>query len=90
MQPGHASGILGRTNLEGEHEVAGVAEVTDQNFEQKILQSQQPAVVDFWAEWCGPCRAVAPIIKDLAARYDGKVSVAKVDEIGRASCRERV
>jgi len=59
--------------------VAGVAEVTDQNFEKEILQSQKPAVVDFWAEWCGPCRAVAPIIKDLATRYEGKVTVAKVD-----------
>jgi thioredoxin 1 len=62
-----------------ENPVAGVAEVTDQNFEKEILQSQKPAVVDFWAEWCGPCRAVAPIIKDLAARYDGKVTVAKLD-----------
>jgi thioredoxin 1 len=56
-----------------------VAEITDQSFEKEILQSQKPALVDFWAEWCGPCRAVAPIMKELAARYDGRVTVAKVD-----------
>ncbi len=59
--------------------MAGVAEVTDQNFEKEIVQSQMPAIVDFWAEWCGPCRAVAPIIKDLATRYEGKLIIAKVD-----------
>ena len=59
--------------------MAGVAEVTDLNFEKEILQSQKPAVVDFWAEWCGPCRAVAAIVKDLATRYEGKVTVAKPD-----------
>jgi thioredoxin 1 len=59
--------------------VAGVAEVTDLSFEKEILESATPAVVDFWAEWCGPCRAIAPIIKDLATRYDGRVKIAKID-----------
>jgi thioredoxin 1 len=59
--------------------VAGVAEVTDQSFEKEILESEKPAVVDFWAEWCGPCRAIAPIIKDLAERYGDRVKIAKVD-----------
>jgi len=59
--------------------VAGVAEVTDQTFEKEILGSEKPAVVDFWAEWCGPCRAIAPIIKDLAARYGDRVQIAKLD-----------
>jgi thioredoxin 1 len=59
--------------------VAGVAEVTDQTFEKEILRSEKPAVVDFWAEWCGPCRAIAPIIKDLAARYGDRVQIAKLD-----------
>ena len=59
--------------------MAGVAEVTDQSFEKEILESATPAVVDFWAEWCGPCRAIAPIIKDLATRYDGRVKIAKLD-----------
>ena len=59
--------------------MAGVAEVTDQSFEKEILQADTPAVVDFWAEWCGPCRAIAPIIKDLAARYGDRVKIAKLD-----------
>ena len=59
--------------------MAGVAEVTDQSFEKEILESDRPAVVDFWAEWCAPCRAIAPIIKDLAERYGDRVNVAKVD-----------
>jgi thioredoxin 1 len=59
--------------------VAGVAEVTDQSFEKDILKSDKPAVVDFWAEWCGPCRAIAPIIKDLATRYGDRVQIAKLD-----------
>ena len=56
-----------------------VAEVTDQTFEAEILKSDKPAVVDFWAEWCGPCRAIAPIIKDLATRYGDRVQIAKLD-----------
>jgi thioredoxin 1 len=59
--------------------MADVVEVTDQNFEQEILRSEKPAIVDFWAEWCGPCRALSPIIKDLAARYGEQVKVVKMD-----------
>ena len=59
--------------------MAGVAEVTDQSFEKEILKSDKPAVVDFWAEWCGPCRQIAPYIKDLATRYGDRVQIAKVD-----------
>ena len=59
--------------------MAGVAEVTDQTFEKEILGSEKPAVVDFWAAWCGPCRAIAPIIKDLAARDGDRVQIAKLD-----------
>ena len=56
-----------------------VAEVTDQSFDTEILKADKPAVVDFWAEWCGPCRAIAPIIKELEVRYGDRVRVAKVD-----------
>jgi len=59
--------------------MAEVAEVTDQNFEAEILNSDKPAIIDFWAEWCGPCRAVAPIVKALAEQYGDQVKVAKMD-----------
>ena len=54
-------------------------EFTDSNFEQTVLNSGQVTVVDFWAQWCGPCRAIAPIIEDLADEYAGVAQVGKVD-----------
>lgn len=54
-------------------------EVSDQDFEQQVLKADQPVLVDFWAEWCGPCRALGPVIESLAGQYAGKVRVAKVD-----------
>lgn len=59
--------------------MAAVLEVTDQNFESEVLQSAKPVIVDFWAEWCAPCRQIAPIIKDLAATWGDKVKIAKMD-----------
>ena len=59
--------------------MADVAEVNDQDFEAQVLRSDKPVVVDFWAEWCAPCRQIAPIIKDLAARYGDQVKVVKLD-----------
>jgi thioredoxin 1 len=53
--------------------------VTDAAFEQTVLQSKQPVIVDFWAPWCGPCKMVAPILDKLAQEYAGKVLVAKVN-----------
>ena len=54
-------------------------EVTDQEFASEILESDTPVLVDFWAEWCGPCRVLGPVIESLSEEYDGKVKVAKVD-----------
>lgn len=53
-------------------------EVTDENFEE-LLNSGNPMVLDFWAEWCGPCRMVSPIIDELASEYEGRVTIGKVD-----------
>ncbi len=56
-----------------------VLELTDDNFETEVLNSDQPVLVDFWAEWCMPCRMIAPTIEELAGEYQGKVKVGKVD-----------
>jgi len=56
-----------------------VSEFTDSNFEDEVIKSDQPVLVDFWAEWCMPCRMLAPTIEDLANQYTGKVKVGKMD-----------
>ena len=53
--------------------------LTDANFDQEVLQSDRPVLVDFWAAWCGPCRAIAPTVEELATEYGGKLKVVKVD-----------
>ena len=57
----------------------GVLEVNDANFDQEVLRSEQPVLVDFWAAWCGPCKAIGPHLEGLAAAYSGKLKVAKVN-----------
>ena len=56
-----------------------IVEVTDGDFDQRVLKSDQPVMIDFWAAWCGPCKALAPIVDEVASAYNGKVKVGKMD-----------
>ncbi len=56
-----------------------IVHVTDSSFEEEVLKSDMPVIVDYWAEWCGPCKAIAPVLEEIAGEYQGKLVVAKMD-----------
>ncbi|GAB3010506.1 thioredoxin [uncultured Cyclobacterium sp.] len=58
--------------------MAKAIEITDSNFEE-VIKSDQPVLVDFWAEWCGPCKMIGPIVEELAGEYEGKATIGKLD-----------
>jgi thioredoxin 1 len=60
-------------------EMADEVTVTRSNFDAEVMKSAVPVVADFWAEWCGPCKMIAPVLKDLARDYNGKIKIAKID-----------
>ncbi len=56
-----------------------IVHVTDDNFENEVLESAQPVLVDYWAEWCGPCKMIAPVLDEICDEYDGRVKIAKLN-----------
>ena len=59
--------------------MSSLLEVTDDNFDEEVINADKPAMVDFWAEWCGPCRMVGPTVEELSTQYEGKIKIVKMN-----------
>src|SRR5215831_6553307 len=68
-----------RTNSRGTMSSPQISHVTDATFDPEVLKSETPVLVDYWAEWCGPCKTIAPILDDLAKEYGGRLKIAKIN-----------
>lgn len=66
-----------------------IIKISEENFEQEVLQSKQPVVVDFWAEWCPPCKALTPVLDEIAQSYSGRAKIAKVNVDENANLSQR-
>ncbi len=73
------NGTIEPMTTELELRMSHAVEISDSTFEDEVVNSTTPVVVDFWAEWCGPCKAIAPMVEELAGEYEGKVKFTKLD-----------